>query len=130
MREIPDFLVRKVNEQYSKEDAEKILKGLIANRKTTFRVNILKTNKEKIIQVLDEKKIKYSLVSWNENAFILENASEKEIRELSIYKNGEIYLQSLSSMIPAFVLEPKEKENLLDMTAAPRRKNFTNCCYV
>ena len=41
---------------------------------------------------------------------------------MEIYKNGEIYLQSLSSMIPAIVLDPKENENILDMTAAPGGK--------
>ena len=39
-----------------------------------------------------------------------------------MYKNGEIYLQSLSSMLPPLILEPREKENILDMTAAPGGK--------
>ena len=39
-----------------------------------------------------------------------------------MYENGEIYMQSLSSMLPPIVLEPKEKENILDMTAAPGGK--------
>ena len=39
-----------------------------------------------------------------------------------MYENGEIYMQSLSSMLPPIVLEPREKENILDMTAAPGGK--------
>ena len=47
---------------------------------------------------------------------------EEEIRKLEIYENGEIYLQSLSSMLPPIILEPKAGENILDMTAAPGGK--------
>ena len=47
--------------------------------------------------------------------FTAEDALEK-------HKNGEIYLQSLSSMIPPIVLSPKEDENILDMAAAPGGK--------
>ena len=41
---------------------------------------------------------------------------------MEIYRNGEIYFQSLSSMIPPIVLNPKSKENILDMAAAPGSK--------
>ena len=47
---------------------------------------------------------------------------EEEIKKLEIYINGEIYLQSLSSMLPPIVLEPKAGENILDMAAAPGGK--------
>ena len=56
---------------------------------------------------------------WYEDALILEE--EKNIRELEIYKNGEIYMQSLSSMIPPIVLEPTN-EKILDMAASPGGK--------
>ena len=41
---------------------------------------------------------------------------------LDIYEKGEIYMQSLSSMLPAIILDPKSDENILDMTAAPGGK--------
>ncbi len=50
------------------------------------------------------------------------NIDEKRVQDLEIYKNGEIYLQSLSSMMPVIALEPKAKENILDMAAAPGGK--------
>ena len=39
-----------------------------------------------------------------------------------MYKNGEIYLQSLSSMLPPIILNPQEKTDILDMAAAPGGK--------
>ena len=42
--------------------------------------------------------------------------------QLKIYEEGKIYLQSLSSMLPPIILEPKENEDILDMAAAPGGK--------
>jgi NOL1/NOP2/sun family putative RNA methylase len=39
-----------------------------------------------------------------------------------MYKNGEIYLQSLSSMLPPIILNPKQGADILDMAAAPGGK--------
>ncbi|MDE5888421.1 MAG: RsmB/NOP family class I SAM-dependent RNA methyltransferase, partial [Bacilli bacterium] len=55
-------------------------------------------------------------------SLILENAKEEAIKSLDIYKEGKIYLQSLSSQLPPLFVEPKSKENILDMTAAPGGK--------
>lgn len=48
--------------------------------------------------------------------------TEKEIKNLPIYEEGKIYLQSLSSMLPPIILEPKEGADILDMAAAPGGK--------
>ena len=127
MREIPEFLIRKINEQYNKEEVEVILEGLRQQKKTTFRVNRIKSTVKDIEQVLHENKIEFSKDSFLEDAFILNEEKEDKLREFDIYKEGKIYLQSLSSMIPVIILDPREKENILDMCAAPRRKNNSNC---
>ena len=116
---IPDFLIELLNNQYGKDLTNEILKGYKEKRKTTLRINSIKTTKENIKKVLEEQNIKYKDVSWYDDALILEE--EKNLRELDIYKNGEIYMQSLSSMIPPIVLEPKE-EKILDMAASPGGK--------
>lgn len=119
---IPQFLNELLLNEYGENITNEIIKGYSANRLTTFRANTLKTNAEKVRNKLNELKINFKQSQWNETAFIIENVKESEIRELDIYKNGEIYLQSLSSMIPPIVVEPKEGENILDMAAAPGGK--------
>ena len=120
--ELPEFLIKKLENQYGKSIAEKIIEGYSKNRKVTFRVNTLKSSSEKIVQALEENNIKYRQVSWSKEAFILESATESEIEKLDIYKNGEIYLQSLSSMLPPIILNPEEGKDILDMAAAPGGK--------
>ena len=119
---IPNFLYNLLIDQYGEEVTNKIISGYSKKRKTTLRVNTLKTSINYVKEYLTNLNYTYSEVPWYESALILENVTEKEIKDLDIYKNGEIYLQSLSSMIPAIILNPKEDENILDMAAAPGGK--------
>ncbi len=119
---IPDFLIDMLNTQYGKEVTEKILEGYLAKRKVTFRVNTLKSSIEKVEDILKKEKIEYEKVPWSKEAFIVNNVEEIDIQKLNLYENGEIYLQSLSSMLPPIVLSPKENNDILDMTAAPGGK--------
>lgn len=119
---IPEFLLKKLENQYDKNAVDKILEGYKAKRKVTLRINTIKTSIQNIKSELEKNNIKYEDVSWSKEALILNNANESEIQNLDIYKNGEIYLQSLSSMLPPIILEPKEGEDILDMTAAPGGK--------
>lgn len=119
---IPNFLYNLLMEQYGEEVTNKIISGYSKKRKITLRVNTLKTSINHVKEHLTNLNYTYSEVPWYESALILENVTEKEIKDLDIYENGEIYLQSLSSMIPAIILNPKEDENILDMAAAPGGK--------
>ena len=126
-RIIPEFFIQKIKQEYDEEETARILEGLVVDRKTTFRVNQIKSKWQDIEKVLKESNIAFSHINFGENAFILDNDDEEKLRQLDIYKNGEIYLQSLSSMLPVIALDPHEKENILDMCAAPRRQNISDC---
>lgn len=119
---LSEFLTNELIKQYGEETYNKIIEGYNQKRFTTLRVNTLKAKVSYICSALSENNIEYEKVSWNNEALIIKNANEIDIKELEIYKNGEIYLQSLSSMMPAIILEPKENEDILDMTAAPGGK--------
>lgn len=95
---------------------------IMFGRKVTIRVNTIKTNCDTIKNELLEKHIEHETVSWSKDALILNNVTEKDIRDLEIYQNGEIYLQSLSSMLPPIILNPKQDMDILDMCAAPGGK--------
>ena len=71
---------------------------------------------------LKNKEKQYSKVAWYNEAIIIEDGIENDIKQMDMYDSGEIYLQSLSSMIPPIIVNPKEGENILDMAAAPGGK--------
>ena len=116
---IPQFLVDKLLNEYGKELTNKILDGYSKKRPTTFRVNTIKSSNEKVKYELKMRNIEYEESNVIDNAFILKDI---KIDELNIYKSGEIYVQSLSSMLPPIVLDPKEGNDILDMAAAPGGK--------
>lgn len=126
MNEIPEFLVKKLEQQYGEETTKQIIKGYGDKRPVTFRVNTLKTTIEKVKEELDSKKIVYKEVEWSKQALILEEVRENVVQEWEMYKNGEIYLQSLSSMLPPIILDPKPSMDILDMAAAPGGKTTRN----
>ena len=119
---IPNFLLEKLNYQYGEKITNNIIEGYNSKRYLTIRVNTLKTTVEDVLKVLDINNIEYERVKWSDVALIIKNAVENDIKKLEIYKNGYIYMQSLSSMLPPIVLNPKEKKDILDMTAAPGGK--------
>ena len=122
MQEIPQFLYKKLQSQYGEELTKKIANGYSKQRYATLRANTIKTEANNVAKELQKAGIEFDKVNWSDDAFIIKNATESDIRNLSIYENGEIYMQSLSSMIPAIILSPNAGENILDMTAAPGGK--------
>ena len=121
-KRLPKEFMNNLSEMFSPIVIDKIVAGMINDRYTTLRVNTIKYTALKFIQYCKEHNIKFERVIWYQDAFIIKNMKEKEIQKLDIYEKGYIYLQSLSSMIPPIVLNPKPKEKILDLTAAPGSK--------
>lgn len=91
-------------------------------RPTTFRVNSIKASRQTVRQQFEDAGYKIKEIPWYPDAFILQNKSKRELTETDAYKNGEIYIQSLASMVPPLALGPKPGESVLDLTAAPGSK--------
>ncbi len=119
---LPQFLIDELNKQYGEEITNKILNGYAQNRVVSLRVNTLKTDIQRICEELSKNNIEFEEVYWSDEALVIKNATEEDLQKLSIYENGEIYLQSLSSMLPPVIMHPKENTDILDMTAAPGGK--------
>lgn len=119
---IPEFLVELLEKQYDENIVKEILKGYKIKRKVTIRINTIKTDIDTIKNELMSSNIEFKTVSWNDDALILNDVTEKDVRNLEMYEKGEIYLQSLSSMLPPIILNPKENMDILDMCAAPGGK--------
>ena len=119
---IPSYLAQLIVAQYGEETAERISSGFEKKRVVTLRANRIKSDMVSVRTALEAAGIGVRTVDWSEDALILENVREDAVTPLSIYENGEIYMQSLSSMIPPIVLAPKAEDSILDMAAAPGGK--------
>lgn len=121
-KQIQQYFKEMLIKQYGEELSNEIIKGYSEQRPVTLRVNTIKTTIEDVKNKLENSGIETENVEWYNEAFIIKNVREDEIRKLDIYEKGEIYLQSLSSMLPPVILNPKAEENILDMAAAPGGK--------
>lgn len=97
-----------------------IISGLSVRRKSTFRVNKIKSSQEEIEGVLNSLNIKYSKLAFSNEAFIIED--QVNLSDLDIVKEGKVYLQSLSSQIPVLYMDLSQSNDILDMCAAPGGK--------
>ena len=111
--DLPRFMVDTVAGAYAPADAELMIEGFgaAATRPVTLRA-----------AALDEAGIAHQTVTWYPDAFILPEAQVSDLWDLDIYRDGKIYLQSLSSMMPPLVLGAQAGEDILDMCAAPGGK--------
>ena len=102
------------------DNTDEITRGLSIRRKSTFRVNKIKSSVEEIEGVLNNLNIKYSKPVFSSDSFIIEE--QINLSELDIVKEGKIYLQSLSSQIPVLYMGLSDSCDILDMCAAPGGK--------
>ncbi len=92
------------------------------DRPLSVRVNSLKVSKEKIVSLLESRQISFSPVSWYADALVVDGAHLRNSMGNKFIDEGLLYIQSLSSMLPALVLNPQSGERVLDMCAAPGGK--------
>ena len=119
---IPEFLCDILEKQYGAEILKTIIQGYKQDRMLTFRANTIKTTTNAVQDELLQAGIVFEKVPWYDQAFILNKEQDQYLRTLRVYEEGEIYLQSLSSMLPPIWLDPKPGESILDMAAAPGSK--------
>jgi tRNA (cytosine49-C5)-methyltransferase len=89
---------------------------------SAIRLNPLAGEPDKIKRRLEEHGAELQEVPWSKYTYIVTNLDKSELVEFDEYEDGEFYIQSLSSMLPVIILDPKPRDKILDMTAAPGSK--------
>ena len=123
--EYPELIDRAISAYEDDDGAERIRAGFeaAAMRPVTLRANTAKASADSVAEALRAAGIGFTRVSWYDDAFVLDDGvCERDAWELPIYRGGDIYLQSLSSMLPPLVLGPRAGADALDMCAAPGGK--------
>ena len=119
---LPQEFLERLGNQFNQAICKELLNGFSSVRYTSARVNTIKTDAGSVLAKLRERNINPQQPAYLKNALIFKKENERLFEEMDIFKNGEIYLQSLSSQLPALILDPKPGEKVLDMTAAPGSK--------
>ncbi len=91
-------------------------------RLPTFRVNTLRSDDRTVMDACRERGIAIERVPDLRHAFVVKNKTERELLESEVCRDGHIYLQGLTSMLPPIILDPKPSALVLDLCAAPGSK--------
>ncbi len=89
---------------------------------SAIRLNNLVARPEEIKKALENNGAQLEEVSWAPNTFIVTNMDKSDLAKMDAYTKGLFYIQNLSSMLPAIILQPTSKDTVLDMCAAPGSK--------
>ncbi|MDI3281377.1 MAG: RsmB/NOP family class I SAM-dependent RNA methyltransferase, partial [Bacillota bacterium] len=119
---LPSAFISRLQEVFPAPLVDQILDGLSRDRRPTLRINTLKADGRAVMRALAQAGIKFERVLWYPEALVIKEKKEKDLEALPLYQEGQIYLQSLSSMLPPLFLQPRPGEKVLDLAAAPGSK--------
>lgn len=128
IKNLPEKFLIRLQKIIPSQKFDNVANTFAMEKPTTFRVNTLKRTVSDVREKLQNSGFRLEPVSWYPDAFILRDSRLRDLQETDIYKKGEIYVQSLPSMIPPLVLNPQPGENILDLTAAPGSKTTQIAC--
>lgn len=106
-------------EGISLEKIEEICKNSNIKPKISIRVNKLKITKEELKQILNDKKIE-CIDGLLDDFLVLEKA--KSIENIEEFKKGFFTVQDEAAGLTAIILNPKEKDFVLDACSSPGGK--------
>lgn len=119
---LPEEFLNRLERIIPQRNLKTVLEAFCIKQPTSFRANTLKITAPELEKKLVSLGFNIQRVIWYKDAFILVDQPQKILTETDLYKNGFFYVQSLSSMIPPLVLDPRENEMICDITAAPGSK--------
>lgn len=119
----PDFLQR-LQEIYQGEILAGCLAALSSASPTTFTLNSLKSKPEEVWTSMADLGLSAEPISWYKNTYLMSAESKTVLTHSSVFNQGEVYVQNLSSLLPVWVLNPQSQDQVLDLTASPGGKCF------
>jgi NOL1/NOP2/sun family putative RNA methylase len=120
----PLFLERMKKLLPDKKDFDSYMEILKVEPVRSFRCNTLKISPEDLKKRLEAKgwKIKIPFKDYPEIMIIDSELLPGELGRSIEHVLGYYYIQEIASMLPVLVLNPKEKERVLDICASPGSK--------
>ncbi len=128
IKNLPPVFLERLKRIFPFSKWDELVNTFAQEKPTTFRVNTLKAKSAEIEEKLSGSGFQIHRISWYPDAFLIRKGTLRDLQATDFYKKGEIYVQSLPSMIPPLVLLPASGDYVLDLTAAPGSKTTQMAC--
>jgi len=126
--DLPDAFIERLRLILSPDVFKKTLLEFSQARIVVIRANTLKADANLVREGLAKAGFSLKPVEWYSGAFFVLGSSSRDITETDLYKEGKIYIQNSSSLLPALLLGPLPGEVICDMCAAPGSKTTQIAC--
>jgi 16S rRNA (cytosine1407-C5)-methyltransferase len=119
--QLPAQFIKRLHDIVPEDKFDDVIATFTKPKLISFRTNTLKTDSDTLEQILKTQNLPIERISWYSDAFLF-LGEKSQLMATDEYKQGFIYIQNLSSMIPPLVLHPRTKDLVCDLTAAPGSK--------
>lgn len=117
-----DFLIGMLVEMFPVAELLELIEAFEKPRPICLRTNTLKTRRRDLADVLLNRGVNLDPLSkWSKVGLVVYD-SQVPVGATPEYMAGHYMLQSANSFLPVMALAPQEKENVVDMAAAPGGK--------
>ena len=116
---MPVWIIEELLKDNNIKKVEEICRCSNIRPKVTIRVNDLKTSKEELAQILEDRKIEFK-EGFLKDFLVLKNI--KNIENLDLFKDGFFTIQDEEAGLIALIMDPKPNEKILDACSSPGGK--------
>lgn len=119
----PQWLIDLWDSSYGKDNTDRLLESSFGGTETTVKVNTLKTDADKLIELLSAEGVEAEKSSVLSDALIIRNGGA--LHKTKCYTDGLFHVQDIASQLCCAALDVKKGETVLDICSAPGGKSFT-----
>ena len=119
---VPKWIIEKWTKEYGISKTEEMLEGLYKPKATSVRCNTSKATVEEIVKSLEYQGTTVEKSKLYDKA--LKISGYDKLENLDVFKAGMITVQDESSMMVGIAANPKEKDYIIDVCAAPGGKSL------
>jgi 16S rRNA (cytosine967-C5)-methyltransferase len=120
----PEWLVQRWQARWGGDSAAKLMAWNNAPAKTFARINTLKVQPGRLLELWREENVEYDFVrrDWLPEALSFELKAHPPLEKLESFQRGFFYVQDPSTLLAPAELQPRSGERILDLCAAPGGK--------
>lgn len=119
---IPLWLVEQWEAEYGAEKTKQMAESLLKERPLSVRVNLNRTTKQELSDKLKAEGVE--VTESKELPYALYLSDYDYLNRLQSFRDGDFYVQNISSMMVADTAQPKKGDVVLDVCAAPGGKSI------
>jgi 16S rRNA (cytosine967-C5)-methyltransferase len=116
----PKWMIKRWFKDYGEAKTRSLCEIFNSSPKLSLRLNCLKADSKNLEEELKRSKIKYKKGFFLNDFYYIE--SKLNLGDFIPLKNGWIYIQDESAAFPVLLLDPKPKQAIIDLCAAPGGK--------